>query len=111
MRKEIIMAINQLVKQSRETFSIYGGITNVAATGETILIGTSSVECFDKNGDSASALLQGNPSVSADGLKLYQRIKASEGTEALSPYKFSFLMGTNQNNTFEKDVFLYIKDR
>lgn len=106
------MAISQLVKQSRETFSIYGGITNVAQTGEQIISHASTeVECKDVNGDDASDLLQGSPSISSDGLKLYQRIKASEGTEALSPYCFTFLMWTNQSNLFEKDVFLFIKDR
>lgn len=105
------MAISQVVKQSRETFSIYGGITNVAETGETIAIGTSSVICQDVNGDAAAALLSGSPSVSDDGLKLYQRIAASQGTEALSPYAVIFLMGTTDGNIYEKDVFLYIKDR
>jgi len=105
------MAISQLVKQSRETFSIYGGITNVAATDEQIIIGTSSVVCKDNNGDDAAALLSGSPSVSSDGLKLYQRIAASQGTEALSPYVLTFLMGTDDSNVYEKDVFLYIKDR
>ena len=105
------MAINQLVKQSRESFSIYGGITNVAADGETISAGTSSVLCTDKNGDSATALLSGSPSVSSSGLRLYQKIAPSQGTEALSPYTISFLMGTTDGNLYEKDAYLYIKDR
>ena len=105
------MAISQIVKQSRETFSIYGGISNVAETGEQIIIGSSSVECKDANGDAAAALLQGSPSVSSDGLRLYQRIAASQGTEALSPYVLTFLMGTDSSNVYEKDVFLSIKDR
>lgn len=106
------MAISQLVKQSAETFSIYGGITNVAATGEQVQSGTSEVKCYDNTGaDVSSTMLQGSPSVSSDGLKLYQRIKAGGGTEALSPYKVTFKMGTNQSNLYEKDVFLYIKDR
>ena len=105
------MAISQLVKQARETFSVYGGILNVAATGETIIIGSSSVLCADNSGAAALDLLSGSPSVSTDGLKLYQRIAASKGTEALSPYVLTFLMGTSDNNLYEKDVFLYIKDR
>jgi len=107
------MAINQLVKQSRETFSIYGGISNVYVTGEEIIShANTTVEAVDNDGnDVASSLLQGSPSISSDGLRLYQRIKASAGTEALSPYKITFLMWTNQSNLFEKDVFLYIKDR
>jgi hypothetical protein len=105
------MAISQLTKQTSETFSIYGGITNVAQTGEQIIAGTSEVTCQDKDGTNAPDLLSGSPSVSSDGLKLYQRIKASEGTEELSPYCITFKMGTNQNNLFEKDAFLYIKEK
>jgi hypothetical protein len=107
------MAISQLVKQSRETFSIYGGIANVYATGEEIITHASTeVLCEDKDGtDVAASLLQGSPSISTDKLKLYQRIKAAGGSEAQSPYKITFLMWTNQSNLYEKDVFLYIKDR
>lgn len=105
------MAINQLTKQSGESFSIYGGITNVAETGETIVAGTSSVTCTDKDGNSASSMLSGSPSVSSSGLRLYQKIAKNVGTEALSPYKFTFTMITNVGNTWEKDVYLYIKDR
>ncbi len=105
------MAISQLTKQASETFSIYGGIANVAQTGEQITAISSEVTCQDKDGTDAADLLQGNPSVSSDGLKLYQRIKADEGVETASPYCITFKMGTNQNNLFEKDVFLYVKEK
>lgn len=107
------MAISQLVKQTRETFSIYGGIENVYATGEEIIShANTEVLCEDNTGaDASAALLQGSPSISSDFIKLYQRIKAAGGSEALSPYKITFLMWTNQSNLYEKDVFLYIKDR
>ena len=107
------MAISQLVKQTRETFSIYGGIANVAATAEEIIAhADTEVLCEDKDGaDVAATLLQGSPSIATSGLRLYQRIKAAGGSEAQSPYKVTFLMWTNQSNLYEKDVFLYIKDR
>lgn len=105
------MAINQLTKHTDESFAIYGGITNVAVDGESIVGGSSSVECTDVNGDDASAMKQGSPTVSTNGLRLYQRIKKGEGTEVLSPYKFVFEMYTSEGNTFVKHVFLYIKDR
>ena len=85
------MAISQIVKQSRETFSIYGGITNVAATDEQIIIGTSSVVCLDVNGDSGAALLSGGPSVSTDGVKTlstYCRICGNRSIVSLCTYIF-----------------------
>lgn len=105
------MAINQLTKHTDESFAIYGGITNVAVDGEAILAGSSSVTCTDADGNTAGDMMQGSPSVSSTGLRLYQRIKKGEGTEALSPYKFIFEMVTSEGNTFIKHVFLYIKDR
>lgn len=105
------MAINQLVKQSAETFSIYGGVTNVAEDEETIVLGSSTVKCYDNTGTEDSTMLSGAPTVSDDGLRLYQRLAGSVGTEALSPYKITFKMVTTEGNLYEKDVFVTVKDR
>ena len=105
------MAINQLTKQPAETFPIYGGITNVAQDGETIDLNSSSVTCVDKNGADASDLKYGSPSLSTNGLRLYQRIAKNIGTEALSPYCMTFTMVTTDGNEFEKDAYIFIKGR
>lgn len=105
------MAVNQIVKQSNETFAIYAGISNVYQTDEQIDVDESTVTCVDVDGTDASTMLSGSPSLGSDGLKLYQRLAAGAGVEASSPYKVTFLMVTNQSNTYEKDVYVYVKDR
>ena len=103
------MALESFEKQISEEFTISGGISDVAITGETVILAGSSVSATDKDGtDASSAVLYGsNISVSTTFLK----VKVKAGTVALSPYKITFKMVTSEDNLYEKDVLMYIKER
>ncbi len=100
-----------LTKQIDETFEIWGGITNVISSGESIVIANCSVTAVDKDGTDVTADLLDSTTIAVyDTKKVRVRIKAY-GTVAASPYKVTFLIVTDSPNTYEVDVFVKIKDR
>ena len=102
---------HEFTKQTDETFEIWGGITNVISSEESIVIADCDVTAIDNAGNDVTAtLLDLTEKVIYDTTKVKVRVKAS-GTVALSPYKITFLIKTDIPNTFEVDVFLKIKDR
>ena len=100
------MTLGYFTKQNSETFFISADYSDVLETGETIIVGSSTVVAEDVAGVVATAdvLTGGSIAVSGDTLK----IKVKEGTEALSPYKITFKAVTSLGNTWEKDVSMEI---
>lgn len=100
-----------LTKQINETFEIWGGITNVIASGESIVIANCTVVAVDKDDTDVTATLLDVSTIAVyDTTKVRVRIKAA-GTVAASPYKVTFLIKTNEPNTYEIDIFIVIKNR
>ena len=100
-----------LTKQIDETFEIWGGITDVISSGESIVIANCTIVAVDNAGNVVTADLLDLATMAVyDTTKVRVRIKAY-GTVAASPYKVTFLMVTNSPNTYEVDVFVKIKDR
>lgn len=94
-------------KQPAEAFTIAGDFVNVLETGETIVIGSSTVTALDVDEvDSTSIVLDGAASV--DTTRLKQKVQA--GVEANSPYKITFLAVTSLGNAFEIDVFMEVEE-
>lgn len=98
--------MHQFTKQTRETFYIYGGITNVIATGDAINVDGSSVIVLDNSGEDATSTI-------VTSLSLYETTKVktkveAAGTEVLSPYKITFLIATEAGEVYEVDVFMTI---
>jgi hypothetical protein len=103
------MALDSFEKQSVEEFTISAGFTSVALTGEIAVLSGSSVTAVDKNGASASSDVLYGANISVSGTTL--RVKVKAGTEALSPYKITFVIKTSEGNIYEKDILMYIKER
>lgn len=97
-----------ITKQPSETFVIAGSILTVGASGEEILLGSSSAAAEDRDGnDVTSTFLDiSSLAVGADvngGTKNTLTVRIRAGTEAASPYKVTFLMVTSHSNTYEVD--------
>jgi hypothetical protein len=99
-------------KQPAEKFFIWGGITNVISTGEAIVIENCSVTAVDSEGtDVTSTFLTAATLAVYDTTKIRVQLKSDGGTEALSPYKVTFIIATDGGNEWEVDVFVVIKDQ
>jgi hypothetical protein len=94
-------ALETIYKQPDESFPVYGDFVNVLVTGETIVIGTSSVAVEDIDGTDATATMCQGLSVT-DTTKLKTTLKKA-GTEAASPYKITFIAKTSLGNEYEID--------
>jgi len=107
--------VDSFSKQPYEAFVIYGDIVDVQLAGEAIAIGNSSVVAEDKDGNDVSTVVLDQSTIavgdSPDGGTsniLQIQCRAGVGTE--SPYKVSFKMETDQNNKWEVDVKMKVKE-
>jgi hypothetical protein len=103
------MALETCEKQPWEKFFVAADYVNVLDSGETIVLGSSSVTIVDKAGaDVTSTMFEGGSLQIAETSKLQCRIQA--GTEAISPCKITFKAVTSLGNQFEHDFRIKIKD-
>lgn len=106
-----------ITKQSYEEFRVDVDFGLNMESGETLTLGSCTIECIDKDGtDVATTLLDiatkavivGSESGLADaGLQVLIR----GGTEAASNYKYTFKGVTSNDHKWERDVSLKIKER
>jgi len=95
-------------KQIAEEFTIGADFANALDSGESIVLGSSSVVAEDVNEAVATDDVITSGSITVSGTKLKVRIEG--GTVALSPYKLTFLIVTSLNNIYEKDVLMTVLD-
>ena len=103
------MALEKIRKQEWETFYIAGSILNVQNATETVVLSTSTVVAEDKDGLDVSAtfLEQATKKLDSDTDGVYSdnmlAIRIRAGDEDLSPYKVTFKIITTEDNQFEID--------
>lgn len=96
-------------KQPYEAFGIEGDFVNVLDTGETIVLGSSSVTAVDNaDNDKSSVVLNQATVAVADLTKL--RVQCQAGVESESPYKVTFRILTSDSNKYEIDVNMKVKE-
>ena len=103
-------------KQAWEAFFISGSILKVQTDTETIVVGNSLVLAEDKNGDDVSTtfldqttiIVMDDPKGTLTNNQLAMRIR--NGTKALSPYKVTFRMETDEGNKWEVDREVNVTD-
>lgn len=102
------MATDGFTKQIAEEFTIQADFSNVLIGTESIELGSSSVvaEDVDEAVATDDVLTSGSMTVDGDNLK----IRVEGGSVGGSPYKITFLIGTSENNIYEKDVFMDVQD-
>ena len=111
----------EICKQPNETYLFGVDYSQVLEEGEYILVGTSTITAVDNEGNDATSDVLDNTdkvvqTADEDDISvtpitngmLATRIKG--GTEALSKYKLTYLAQTSNENTYEKDVLMRIKD-
>jgi hypothetical protein len=103
------MLVPEFKKQPYEQFFLAANFANVMDTDvENIDLSNSTVIAEDVSGDADNTVFDiGSKAIESD-TKLKVRIYA--GTEAKSPYKFTFRILTTQNNKWEKDVSMSVEE-
>lgn len=110
------MYSESFAKQPNEEFYIYGSILLNQDADERIVVASSSVSAVDAAGDDATAIVLDatTKQIYTDPQGSYTRnalaIRVQAGTEALSPYKITFLLVTNKGNTYEQDVRMAVRN-
>ena len=103
------MIVPEFAKQPFEQFFLAADFVNVMDTDvEDIDLTNSTVTAVDVSGDTDNTVFDiGSKAIDSD-TRLKVRIYA--GTEAKSPYKFTFRIITTQNNKWEKDISMRVED-
>lgn len=105
------MSLTKTEKQSYESYYIYGDFSKVMNEGETI--SSYDTSAVDKDGaDATATVIEASSEIIGTGddfAKLYVRIKA--GVEAESPYKITIKIVTSNDNKWEVDGQLVIKEK
>ena len=99
------MALAKFTKQISETFPISVDFSDNMATGEVIL--SEVISATDNAGDDVTADVLSDPG--NDGAQAVT-VRVLAGTEALSPYKITFVATTDESNVWELDVLMKIKE-
>ncbi len=102
------MGISKFKKQAYESFPTYGNFENVLMTGETIVVGSSAALCVDADGNDVSTTVLDPSSLQVQGGKLVVRCR--DGSESASPYIITFRIYTTDNNKYETDLQMTIKE-
>jgi len=100
--------MNSIEKQPDETFIIESDFVNVLTESETIQLSESTVNAVDVNGDDATSEVLDLGTKMVEDSKLKIRIK--EGNSDYSPYKITFKAVTDENNIYELDIILEVKE-
>lgn len=108
-------SIESFTKQNYEQFFIAGDLVNVLETGESIVLADTTITAINSDGDDATTeVLQAVTKALDDspdgGTNNMVKIRVQEGAEANSPYKITFRIPTDQNNKWEIDTKLKIKE-
>ncbi len=103
------MALPNFEKQGWESFTISGGFTNVAIDGEIAVLSGSSVVCVDSQGTDVTSTILWDSNIAVDGTTLKVKVRPA-GTEAASPYKITFRIKTSEDNYYEVDCEMIIKE-
>jgi len=99
------MALARFMKQSSETFPISVDFSDNMETGE--LISSQVISAIDNAGDNATADILSDPG--NDGAQA-TTVRVLAGTEALSPYKITFTATTDEDNIWELDILMLIRE-
>ena len=103
------MALPNFEKQNWESFTITGGFTDLAIAGEIAVLSGSSVVCADKDGTVVTSDILYDSALSIDAATLKVKVKQA-GTEAASPYKITFKIKTSEDNYYEVDCEMIVKE-
>ena len=101
-------SLESFSKQGYEEFIIAADLVNVLNTGEEIIIGSSEIFAIDKGAGSATDDILYPFSKTVSGSQL--RIRCKGGIESKSPYKITFRAVTNEDNKWEVDVLMRVKE-
>lgn len=102
------MALEEFSKQPNEKFMIWGDITDVIESGDSIKAASSSLTAVTSIGTDVTATVIDSTAATASGYKFGSRVQA--GTEAQSPYQITFNIYTTNGDKFEIDVKMKIED-
>jgi len=108
-------SIESFTKQNYEQFFIAGDLVNVLEDDEGIDLDNTTITAIDSEGeDATSDVLQAGTKALDDspdgGTNNMVKIRVQAGIEALSSYKITFRIPTDQDNKWEIDVRLKIKE-
>lgn len=99
-------------KQPFEEFWVSAGFAEALEEGESIDLLSSSVLCFDKDGNEmvgTDSLVDSGAVLGADGTSGF-KVRVIGGDPDLSPYKLSFRAVTSSGNKFEIDNDFEVED-
>lgn len=99
------MALAKFTKQISETFPISVDFSDNMASSEIIL--SEDISATDNVGADATTDVLSDPG--NDGAQA-ATVRVLAGTEALSPYKITFKATTDEDNVWELDVLMKIKE-
>lgn len=106
------MSLEKTTKQSSESYLIYGNFGAVMEEGETITAyDVTAIDGNDPAQDATSTVIEPGSEIVGSGddfAKLYFRVRA--GTEDDSPYKITVKVTTSNDNHWEVDGELVIKE-
>jgi hypothetical protein len=103
------MIVPEFKKQPWEQFFLGAEFANVMDTDvEDIDLSNSTVTAVDVSGDADNTVFDiGSKAIESDTIL---KVRVTAGTEAKSPYKFTFRIVTTQNNKWEKDISMNVED-
>lgn len=113
------MALEFFTKQNYEEFFIAGDFVDViTTTGETLTLGSCTVEAIDKAGndvadvvlEQATKKLDDSPDSATGFTDNMLAIRCRAGEQAKSPYKITFKGVTSELNKWEVDINMKIKE-
>ena len=112
----IIGVIEFFTKQNSEQFFIAGDLVNVLEDDEGIDLDNTTITAIDTEGEDATAdILQAGTKALDDspngGTNNMVKIRVQAGLEANAPYKITFEIPTDQDNKWEIDVKMKIKEQ
>jgi len=103
------MIVSEFKKQPYEQFFLGADFSNVIdTTSESIVLATSTIIGVDVSGDADATVFDISSKAIEDDTILKVRVYA--GTEAKSPYKFTFRIITTLNNKWEKDILMKVEE-
>jgi hypothetical protein len=103
------MLVPQFKKQPYESCFLAADFVNVMDTDvEDIDLANSTITAVDVSGDPDTTVFDIGTKAVESNTKL--KVRIMDGTEAKSPYKFTFRIITTQNNKWEKDISMKIED-
>ena len=114
------MALEFFEKQNYEEFFVAGDFVDViTTTGEKLVLATSSVVAVDREGtdvtntvlETATKKLDTSPDSASGFTDNMLAIRCKAGVQASSPYKITFYGVTTEDNKWEIDINMKIKEK